>query len=226
MTLKHLAEYLNLNERTVLKLVQEGTIPGVKIGNQWRFRRPMIDTWLDDQMLGVTPRSVVGHDTAGLRRVVNMESCLEVTHIVANLQGSTKAEVVVELASHAHRAGLVSDDTWFIGALFQRESVMPGAVGDGYAVLHTLRRHPERVVRPFLVVGRSREGVDFDSLDGQPTHVFFVLGLRYNELELPWLSVILKRFGSATILDSLLSAGDAGTIFEILRAAAASEIAE
>ena len=220
MTLKHLAEYLNLNERTVLKLVQEGTIPGVKIGNQWRFRRPMIETWLDDQMLGLTPRSVGADDSSVARRVVSMESCLDETHIVANLQGTTKEEIIVELASHAHRAGLVSNDTWFVGALFQRESVMPGAVGNGYAVLHTLKRHPERVMQPFLVVGRSRAGVDFDSLDGKPTHVFFVLGLRYSELELPWLSEILKQFASSSILPDLLSADDAGAVLGILERAA------
>lgn len=220
MTLKHLAEYLSVNERTVLKLVQEGTIPGVKIGNQWRFRRPMIDTWLDDQMLGVTPRSIGTDDTSGARRVVQMESCFDETHIVANLQGATKEEVVVELAAHAYRMGLVSNDTWFVGALFQRESVMPGAVGNGYAVLHTLKRHPERVMSPFLVVGRSREGVDFDSLDGNATHIFFVLGLRYNELELPWLSEILKRLRTENLLEDLLLAGDSAALHSILERAA------
>lgn len=223
MTLKQLAEYLSVNERTVLKLVQEGTIPGVKIGNQWRFRRPMIDTWLDDQMLGVTPRSIAADDTSGERRVVQMESCFDETHIVGNLQGTTKEEVVVELAAHAHRAGLVSNDTWFVGALFQRESVMPGAVGDGYAVLHTLKRHPERVMSPFLVVGRSREGVDFDSLDGNATHIFFVLGLRYSELELPWLSEILKRLRTENLLEELLQASDSAELFAVLERAAKPE---
>lgn len=223
MTLKQLAEYLSVNERTVLKLVQEGTIPGVKIGNQWRFRRPMIDTWLDDQILGVTPRSIGTDDPPGARRVVPIESCFDGTHVLANLQGTTKEEVVVELAAHAYRTGLVSNDTWFVGALFQRESVMPGAVGNGYAVLHTLKRHPERVMSPFLVVGRSREGVDFDSLDGNPTHVFFVLGLRYNELELPWLSEILKRFRTENLLEELLHAGDGAELHAILERAAQPE---
>jgi excisionase family DNA binding protein len=45
MTIKQLATYLSVNERTVLKLVQDGAIPGVKVGNQWRFRKAMIDTW-------------------------------------------------------------------------------------------------------------------------------------------------------------------------------------
>ncbi|HEY6221484.1 MAG TPA: helix-turn-helix domain-containing protein, partial [Candidatus Eisenbacteria bacterium] len=51
LTGKQLAAYLNVNERTVQKLVADGSLPGVKVGNQWRFRRAMIDTWLDDQML-------------------------------------------------------------------------------------------------------------------------------------------------------------------------------
>ncbi|HLN81518.1 MAG TPA: helix-turn-helix domain-containing protein [Thermoanaerobaculia bacterium] len=48
MTIKKLADYLSVNDRTVLKLVSDGTLPGVKVGNQWRFRKAMIDTWLDD----------------------------------------------------------------------------------------------------------------------------------------------------------------------------------
>jgi len=58
MTVKQLADYLRVNDRTVLKLVSDGTLPGVKVGNQWRFRKAMIDTWLDDQVLGVTPKFV------------------------------------------------------------------------------------------------------------------------------------------------------------------------
>ena len=50
MTIKQVAAYLNVNERTVLKLVQDGALPGVKVGNQWRFRKAMIDTWLDDRL--------------------------------------------------------------------------------------------------------------------------------------------------------------------------------
>src|SRR3989454_4443173 len=58
MTVKELAAYLNLNERTVLKLAAEGPLPAVKVGNQWRFPEAKIDAWLDDQMLGISPPDV------------------------------------------------------------------------------------------------------------------------------------------------------------------------
>ena len=49
MTLKEVAEYLHLNERTVYKWAQEGTIPGSKLGSTWRFRRSEIDLWFEQR---------------------------------------------------------------------------------------------------------------------------------------------------------------------------------
>lgn len=219
MTVKQLAEYLNLNERTVLKLVQDGQLPGVKIGNQWRFRRPMIDTWLDDQMLGITPQYVQPIKPSAARLMLSLENCCGPENIVAQLNGVTKTSVIVELAAHAEQQHLVTDQTWFVGALFQRESVMPTALGNGVAVLHTLRRHPERIMEPFLVVGRSQEGVDFDSLDGLPTHLFFVLGLRYEELHLPWLSKLMHMLAQPEMRPALLDAQGPEEIYDILLSA-------
>ncbi len=216
MTVKQLATYLNVNERTVLKLVQEGALPGVKVGNQWRFRKTMIDTWLDDQMLGITPRYVESSRPEVPRRMLTLASCFETSHIVPELSGVTKTSVAVELAAHAQKLGLVRNETWFVGALIQRENVMPSAIGNGLAFLHTLRRHPEQVVKPFMVLGRSRKGIDFDALDGKPTHLFFVLGLKYDELHLPWLAKLVQMLAQGDVVPSLLEAADADAIHELL----------
>jgi excisionase family DNA binding protein len=216
MTIKQLASYLNVNERTVLKLVQEGVLPGVKVGNQWRFRKAMIDTWLDDQMVGITPHYIEPARSEVPRRMLALASCFEANHIVPDLRGTTKTAVIVELAAHAQKLGLVRDGTWFVGALIQRENVMPSAIGNGLAFLHTLRRHPEQVVKPFMVLGRSREGVDFDALDGKPTHLFFVLGLKYDELHLPWLAKLVHMLGQPRVVPSLLRASDGAAIHERL----------
>jgi excisionase family DNA binding protein len=216
MTVKQLAAYLNVNERTVLKLVQEGVLPGVKIGNQWRFRKAMIDTWLDDQMLGITPRHIEPTRLTAPRRMLTLTSCFAVSHIVPELAARTKTSAVGELAAHAQQLGLVRDETWFVGALIQRENVMPSAVGKGLAFLHTLRRHPEQVVKPFMLLGRSSEGVDFDALDGRLTHLFFVLGLRYEELHLPWLSKLVQMLAQPQVIPSLLEAAGAAAIYDQL----------
>jgi excisionase family DNA binding protein len=219
MTIKQLAEYLRVNDRTVLKLVADGTLPGVKVGNQWRFRKVMVDTWLDDQVLGVTPKYVEPPRPLGSpRRMLELASCFQVDHVIPELESSTKNLVIEEMAGLAARLGLIRDKTWFVGALIERENVMPGARGNGIAFLHALQRNPVQVVRPFMVLGRSRSGVDFDSLDGLPTHLFFVLGLKFEELYLPWLHKLSQMFADGDAVKTILEAPDARAIFEAVSA--------
>jgi excisionase family DNA binding protein len=219
MTIKQLAEYLRVNDRTVLKLVADGTLPGVKVGNQWRFRKVMVDTWLDDQVLGVTPKYVEPLRPIGSpRRMLELASCFQVDHVIPELESSTKNLVIEEMAGLAARLGLIRDKTWFVGALIERENVMPGARGNGIAFLHALQRNPVQVVSPFMVLGRSRSGVDFDSLDGLPTHLFFVLGLKFEELYLPWLHKLSQMFADGDAVKTILEAPDARAIFEAVSA--------
>jgi excisionase family DNA binding protein len=217
MTVKQVAAFLNINERTVLKLVSEGALPGVKIGNQWRFRKPMLDTWLDDQMLGVGPRYFdVSELARAPARMLDLASCFQPNHVIPALAAQTKTAVVEELASLANRLGLVRNRTWFVGALIARENIMPSATGNGVAFMHTLHRHPEHVVRPFMVLGRSRAGIDFDALDGKPTHLFFVLGLKFQELHLPWLAKLWRMCARADAIQALMDAPTVEAIFDAL----------
>lgn len=47
MTLEEVAKYLKLTPQTVYKWAQEGRVPGTKLGKEWRFRRRIIDDWID-----------------------------------------------------------------------------------------------------------------------------------------------------------------------------------
>ena len=50
MTLREVARYLGLHAMTVYKLTREGRMPAAKIGGQWRFKRDVLDEWLETQM--------------------------------------------------------------------------------------------------------------------------------------------------------------------------------
>ena len=50
MTLREVAGYLGLHVMTVYKLTREGRVPAAKIGGQWRFKRDVLDEWLEAQM--------------------------------------------------------------------------------------------------------------------------------------------------------------------------------
>src|SRR2546425_3413224 len=91
MTVKELAAYLNLNERTVLKLAAEGPLPAVKVGNQWRFPEGMIDALLDDQMLGISRPDVEPPPAPSAHRpLLHPPSCFPPRHLIPELRAPAK----------------------------------------------------------------------------------------------------------------------------------------
>ena len=50
MTLEEVARYLKLKPQTVYKWAQEGQIPGTKLGKEWRFRKSILDEWIDSSI--------------------------------------------------------------------------------------------------------------------------------------------------------------------------------
>ena len=92
--------------------------------------------------------------------------------VLPDLRGTTKAEVLQELAqSFTSQFPNLSADA-VAAVLTERERLGSTAIGDGIAIPHGKIRGVNRIVGAF---GRHTEGVDFDSLDGNPTHLFFVL---------------------------------------------------
>ncbi len=60
LTTEEVLEYLQVNLRTVYRLIKAGKIPAVRVGRQWRFRKRDIDAWLDSQR----PRGGAGRAAA------------------------------------------------------------------------------------------------------------------------------------------------------------------
>ena len=51
MTIEEVAKYLKLTPQTVYKWAQEEQIPGTKLGKEWRFRKSILDEWVDSSII-------------------------------------------------------------------------------------------------------------------------------------------------------------------------------
>lgn len=94
--------------------------------------------------------------------------------IQAQLVADEKEAVIRELVVGLVEARRVSrdDDRDILKAILKREELGSTAIGNGVAVPHT--KHPS-LDRVACAVGISRRGVDFDALDGEKVHLFFLL---------------------------------------------------
>ncbi len=62
LTIKDVAEYLKVTERTLYRLAQEGKIPAFKVGASWRFKRGDIYAWIEGQKSGMARRDDTGEE--------------------------------------------------------------------------------------------------------------------------------------------------------------------
>ena len=92
--------------------------------------------------------------------------------IAMDLSASDKNGVIDELVNQLDSAGKLSDIAQFKEAIHNRESQSTTGIGEGIAIPHA---KVAAVKSPAIAFGKSKEGVDYQSLDGQPAHLFFMI---------------------------------------------------
>ncbi len=91
---------------------------------------------------------------------------------VIDLKARTKEEVLREFADLMRDSGRVEDSEALARVLATREALGSTGIGDGVAIPHGKLKGLKGLLMAF---GRSRMGIDFDSLDGGPAHLFFLV---------------------------------------------------
>jgi PTS system nitrogen regulatory IIA component len=94
--------------------------------------------------------------------------------IVPSLAATTKESVIREMVASLHNAGLFrgTDPEDIVSAILKRELLGSTGIGRGVAIPHTKHNSVDRLVG---TVALSPQGVTFDSLDGEPVHIFVLL---------------------------------------------------
>lgn len=201
LTMHELAVYLHLDEPTVSRLVMAGKIPSIQIDRQWRFKPSQIDAWIEEQLVGEEESFEDVPD--GMK--LPLEDLLPDQAIIPNLRARTPVGVIEELAARAFTNGWLMDKPWFVGAVVERESLSSTAMDGGVAFLHTRAKDKGKIGRPFVIVGRSWEGITFGAPDGNPTYLFFLLGLKYDRLHLPILGRLARSLRNPATMAKLRS---------------------
>jgi len=211
LTVRELSSFIQMNERTVLRMAAAGNIPAVKIDDQWRFKRSVIDAWLADHM-GEDQALADVPDGAG----VPLGDLLEERSIVPELGAKEAVTAIEALAARASANGWLSDKKWFVEAVVAREQLASTAMDGGIAFLHTRERNASKITRPFIVFGRCHAGIDFGAADGKPTHLFFLLGLKHDKLHLPILGRLARALRRPEIVRTLRAAPSVSRIRDTL----------
>ena len=218
MTLSEMAEYLKVSEKTIVRMVHAGKLPGAKVASQWRFMRAVIDDWLNTRMQGMSRKGLT-EIAASEEKIVPISELVSPGRIVMDLVPDSKETVLRRLARPLAETGMVDDLENYLALLLEREEMLSTAIGRGLAIPHVRDPRESGARGTCIVIGICRKGTDFGALDEQATHLFALPCAATDEGHLRLVAKISLLFRTDRVVERMISAGDAGKVLEILHEA-------
>lgn len=114
---------------------------------------------------------------------------------IVDLKGTSKQDVLKEIVEVIATAPEVTDKNDFYISIMKREKIMSTGIGIGLAVPHV---KIDSVKDFIMAIGRKKDGIDFDSLDGKPVYLVIMIGANTNQRDdylkvLARISLLLKN---------------------------------
>lgn len=215
LTVSEVAEYLNLSDKTVLKMIRNREIPCARVGNQWRFVRQLLDDWLLEKTDPGTGN--------GLSRMISkndgffqLSRLTRESLIRTDLTPGDREHVLGQLIQPVLDQGIVADGEGLLAGLVERENMVSTALGQGVAVPHTRRPDRNLSESPVISIGLCPAGVPFGAPDRQPTFIFFLVLADTEVVHLRLMSRVGQLLRNRDTREALISMKDPHGVMQYL----------
>jgi PTS system nitrogen regulatory IIA component len=140
---------------------------------------------------------------------------LDEASIIPDLHSISKKGILEELSNALVQRGKLPDRDKVVEVLLEREKLGSTGIGDGIAIPHGKMKEIKGLVTSF---GRSIQGVNFESIDNKPTHLFFLLIAPENSagIHLTALARISRLLKDPSFRNRLMEAKDRHDLFGII----------
>jgi nitrogen PTS system EIIA component len=214
LTTRELAEYVKLNEKTIIKMAQEGKLPGVKISNKWRFQLSAVDHYLQKSIVQSSDDELnVLIETADT--VQPLSRLIDPAMIRLDSPAADKHAVLSGLAEVAEYAGLVQSRADLLDQLVKREKMLSTGIGQGVALPHPRNPHVGFISRPCVAFFRTATPIDFEATDGKPCDLFFLICAPNAYVHVRLLAKVAKFLHHPGSAASLRQAGSSDDVLRV-----------
>lgn len=135
--------------------------------------------------------------------------------MIGSLKANNKKKAIEEMVDQLDKQGKLLNKSAYLQAVLDREEEYSTGIGMGIAIPHG---KSTGVKEPALVFARSEAGVDFDSMDGEPAHLIFMVAVpeSANEDHLKILGLISRKLMHKDVRDQLMAAKSYDEVLKII----------
>jgi PTS system nitrogen regulatory IIA component len=147
-----------------------------------------------------------GHGGDSVTQKKKLEEYFDEKLFIAEMKAGTKAAAIEELVDVLAASGRIKDKSLILEMLERREALGSTGIGHGVAIPHGRSLAANQIM---VVFGKSSKGVPFESMDGKPVHLFFLILAppqdRFNQY-LPFLGKVVELIKEASMRKRLMDA--------------------
>ena len=146
---------------------------------------------------------------------MKLSEMIKANNIIPDLKAKDKNGVLEELAGAISDNESAIEKEALVKVLVERERLGTTGIGDGVAIPHGKL---ETIEHPIISFGRSKAGLDFDSMDGQPAYLFFLLVAPENSsgIHLQVLAKIAKILKNSTFRKQLMAGSTKEELYQTI----------
>lgn len=227
LSVKQLAEHLQVSDKTIYRMLWRGDLPGRRVGSQWRFSRSEVDFWLDLRLPKLAPPELREMSRAGgAGGAGRLAAALTPRNALIPLSQQDSEEVIrefidaVEFPEPVDRPALVT-------RIRDREHTSSTSTAQGVMFLHTARWEARALQSSNLfAIGRLPAPTEFGSSDGEPADLLFLLLASGHRDHLALLAGAARMSRLPVVLAAIRAARTGAEVVHIVRRAEASLMLE
>ena len=206
LTLKEVAELLQVNERTALRLAHAGELPAARVGGQWRVHPVELERWF------LQSRQAEAADAG------DGEGLFCARNVLLDCPAGSVDDVLGVIAEHLAATGQLIYPDLYRQALREREEMMSTGVGAGVAIPHARHSINGLFRRPSCLVVRLRGAIDFRAVDGAPVDLVFAVAAPSNATHLTSLAAVMRIARSDDVRARLRASRDPADVASVCEA--------
>jgi mannitol/fructose-specific phosphotransferase system IIA component (Ntr-type) len=150
---------------------------------------------------------------------MNVASYFGVENVILEMEAADKKGAIAELVDNLVRTGRLQEPEELFEAIIAREELCTTGLENGVAIPHPRHGQPHLIEGLAIVFGRKSDGLDFESMDGKPTRIFFLLCAESDTVHLRSLARLSRLLKDSGFRKRLLDAADAeGVVATVVEA--------
>ena len=176
-TLQELSAKYKMSEKNLKKIVEENNILHSNEGGKISVNVRAFDTWMASNIKFLSSEKLEEIEVDDKKNVILIHPMITEGRVIFNPHASTKTQVLQMLTDALVDSGAVAKKNikYVLKAIIERERLCSTAIMDGVAIPHPRTSMDKYVTEPVLILATSKRGIHFESDDGKPTNLFFLI---------------------------------------------------